>query len=195
MCPGICDTPWRFPTSWFLCLSMTPNLLSINGPLGHSIGLCQEPFLCFLGDHKAVWQTCLLGVKILGRKKKKTRTASKRGEKLKHTRMTRIPSRPTKPPFHLRWLAYSKSSYGHQELWIHHLSTAGNWKPVVLETMIRIKGYQLLALTPCLMKWQRHWIVPIHQNIERHYNQPNLNVLYLWDWPKSWRKSLTAWLH
>lgn len=69
--------------------------------------------------------------------------------------MTRIPSRPTKPLFHLRWLAYSKSSYGHQELWIHHLSTAENWKPVVLKKMIRIKGYQLLALTPCLMKWQK----------------------------------------
>ena len=24
--PSICDAPWRFPTSWFLCLSMTPNL-------------------------------------------------------------------------------------------------------------------------------------------------------------------------
>ena len=125
--------------------------------MGHSatLSVSGEPFLCFLGTTRPFGKRVLWTLKFLDPKKKKTKTASKHGDKKKHTRMTRIPSRPTKPLFHLRWLAYSKSSYGHQELWIHHLSTAENWKPVVLETMIRIKGYQLLALTPCLMKWQK----------------------------------------
>ena len=175
-----------------------PWLRTCEASMGHSATrlVSGEPLLCFLGDHKAVWQTCLVDVKILWTPKtRRPKLPPNVVTKKKHTRMTRIPSRPTKPPFHLRWLAYSKSSYGHQELWIRHLSTAENWRPVVLKKMIRIKGYQLLALTPCLMKWPRHWIAPIHQNIERHYNQPNLNILYLWYWSKSRRKSLNAWLH
>ena len=39
--PSICDAPWRFPTSWFLCLSMTPNLQGhqwATRPLDRSLG-------------------------------------------------------------------------------------------------------------------------------------------------------------
>lgn len=68
------------------------------------------------------------------------------------------------------------------------------WAPQKTENLLCLKrwfasrGISFWLLLHVWWNDKRNWIVPIYQNIERHYNQPNLNVLYLWYWPNSWRK-------
>ena len=196
MCPPSVTHLEGFQHLGFFVFPWLRTCKGINGPLGHSIGLCQEPFLCFLGDHKAVWQTCLVDVKILWTQKKEDQNCLQTWWQKKSTQGWR--GFPADPPNHrFAWDGLLTASL---PMGIKNFGST-TWAPQKTENLWCLKrlfasrGISFWLLLHVWWNDKRNWIVPIYQNIERHYNQPNLNIPYLWYWPKSWRKSLTAWLH
>ena len=158
--------------------------------MGHSatLSVSGEPFLCFLGTTRPFGKRVLWTLKFLDPKKRRP--------KLPPNMVTKKSTQgwqgfPADPPNHcFTWDGLLTASL---PMGIKNFGST-TWAPQKTENLwclrrwFASRGISFWLLLHAWWNDKRNWIVPIYQNIERHYNQPNLNILYLWYWPKSWRK-------